>query len=77
LVVIGAVAVAEPILLLGASRKPAGFAAVVLAVQVAGALLAFGFALHRDKTPPKDGDDLLVRVQATPELAAAVSPEPA
>jgi len=49
LVVIGAVAVAEPILLLNASRKPADFAAVVLAIQAVGAVLAFGMALRRDR----------------------------
>jgi O-antigen/teichoic acid export membrane protein len=54
LVALGLVAVAEPILLLQASRQPAGFAAVVLAVQVAGAVLAFAFALRRGKTPPPD-----------------------
>ncbi len=52
LIVIAAVAVAEPILLLNASRRPAGFAAVVLAIQAAGAVLAFGFALRRDTAPP-------------------------
>ena len=36
LIVIGAVAVAEPILLLNASRRAAGFASVVLAIQVDG-----------------------------------------
>lgn len=61
LIVLGVVAVAEPILLLNASRKPTGFAAVVLAIQAVGALLAFGLALRRDNAPPK----------------AAVSPEPA
>jgi O-antigen/teichoic acid export membrane protein len=61
LVVIAAVAVAEPILLLHASRKPAGFAAVVLAVQALGAVAAFGFALRRENPRPQ----------------AAVSPEPA
>jgi O-antigen/teichoic acid export membrane protein len=61
LVLIGAVAVAEPVLLLHASRRPADFAAVVLAVQAVGALLAFGLALRRDSAPP----------------ATAVSPEPA
>ncbi|MFZ0040330.1 MAG: hypothetical protein WAK93_03420 [Solirubrobacteraceae bacterium] len=50
LVVIAAVAVAEPILLLNASHKPAGFAAVVLGVQAVGAVLAFGMALRRE--PP-------------------------
>jgi O-antigen/teichoic acid export membrane protein len=52
LVALGLVAVAEPILLLRASRQPAGFAAVVLAVQVAGAVLAFAFALRRGHAPP-------------------------
>jgi O-antigen/teichoic acid export membrane protein len=51
--VLATVAIAEPILLLNASRRPAGFAAVVLAIQAVGALLAFGMALHRDSAPPK------------------------
>ncbi len=62
LLVVGAVAVAEPVLLLQASRRPAGFATVVLAVQVAGAVLAFGLALRRDSSPP---------------APAALDPEPA
>jgi O-antigen/teichoic acid export membrane protein len=61
LVALAAVAVCEPILLLEASRKPAGFAAVVLGVQAVGAVLAFGMALRRDNAPP----------------ATAVNPEPA
>jgi O-antigen/teichoic acid export membrane protein len=61
LVALGAVAIAEPILLLQASRKPAGFAAVVLGIQAIGALLAFALALRRDNAPPK----------------TAVNPEPA
>jgi O-antigen/teichoic acid export membrane protein len=78
LVVMALVAVAEPILLLGASRNPAGFAAVVLAVQTAGALLAFGFALHRSKPPTNSDDgDLSVRVHAAPELAGALSTDTA
>ena len=52
LLVIGAVAAAEPVLLLQAPRHPAGFAAVVLAVQAAGALLAFALALRRDRSTP-------------------------
>ena len=40
---------AEPILLLQASRDPKGFATVVLAVQAVGAVLAFGLALRRDR----------------------------
>jgi O-antigen/teichoic acid export membrane protein len=51
LVVLAAVAVAEPILLLNASHQPKNFAAVVLAIQVVGALVAFGFALRPDRTP--------------------------
>jgi hypothetical protein len=61
LIAVAAVAVAEPILLLNASREPAGFAAVVLGIQAVGALLAFGLALRRDSAPPQ----------------RAVSPEPA
>jgi O-antigen/teichoic acid export membrane protein len=61
LIVVAAVAVAEPILLLNASREPAQFAAVVLGIQAVGALLAFGLALRRDSAPPR----------------RAVSPEPA
>ena len=57
LLAIAAVAVAEPILLLNASRRPAGFAAIVLAVQAAGALLAFVFALRRDPALPSPPDD--------------------
>ncbi len=52
LIALGAVAVAEPVLLLQASRKPAGFAAVVLAVQAVGALLAFALALRHDAPHP-------------------------
>jgi O-antigen/teichoic acid export membrane protein len=63
LVVLGAVAVAEPALLLQASRHPAGFAAVVLAVQAVGALLAFALALRRPT--------------GAPPAAATVNPETA
>ena len=52
LIVIAVVAIIEPVLLLQASRKPEGFASVVLAVQVVGALLAFALALRRDSAPP-------------------------
>jgi O-antigen/teichoic acid export membrane protein len=57
LIVIGAVAVAEPILLLNASRRAAGFASVVLAIQLVGAVLAFGLALRggRSSVPPASG----------------------
>jgi O-antigen/teichoic acid export membrane protein len=52
LVALGVVAIFEPILLLQASRKPAGFATVVLGIQVAAAVVAFAFALRRDKPAP-------------------------
>ncbi len=52
LVAVGLVAIAEPILLLNASRKPTGFAAVVLAIQAVGALVAFSFALRRGPVAP-------------------------
>ncbi|MGH2893971.1 MAG: hypothetical protein ACRDPM_12010, partial [Solirubrobacteraceae bacterium] len=55
LVVLAAVAVAEPILLLNASHQPKSFAAVVLAIQAAGAIVAFGCALRPDRprvSPP-------------------------
>lgn len=48
LVPLGAVAVLEPVLLLHASRHPASFAAVVLAVQALGAIVAFAIALSGD-----------------------------
>ena len=46
LVPLAAIAVLEPVLLLHASRRPAGFAAVVLGIQAAGAVIAYGFALR-------------------------------
>jgi O-antigen/teichoic acid export membrane protein len=50
LVVLAAVAVAEPILLLNASHQPKSFAAVVLAIQAIGAVVAFACALRPDRT---------------------------
>ena len=49
LAAIGLVAALEPVLLLGAPRRPAAFAAVVLAIQALGALLVFAFALRGSK----------------------------
>ena len=51
LVPLAAVAVAEPILLLNASHEPKSFAAVVLAIQVVAAVVAFAFALQPDRAP--------------------------
>ena len=48
---LGLVAVAEPILLLNASTKPANFAAVVLGVQAAAAIVAFTIALWPSGKP--------------------------
>ncbi|MDQ6731305.1 MAG: hypothetical protein M3022_13690 [Actinomycetota bacterium] len=70
LIMVGAVAVAEPILLINASRRAAGFAAVVLAIQVVGAVLAFALALRggRSTVPPASG---------SPPPAAPAPREPA
>jgi len=65
LLAIGAVAIAEPILLLQASRQPAGFAVVVLGIQALGALVAFTLALRRADLPP---DGVPART-GTPEQA--------
>ncbi len=68
LVVLAAVAVAEPILLLNASHQPKSFAAVVLAIQAVGALVAFGFALRPDRTPaPPPGPPRRVAEERVPE----------
>ena len=68
LVVLAAVAVAEPILLLNASHQPKSFAAVVLAIQAVGALVAFGFALRPDRTPaPPPGPPQRVAEERVPE----------
>jgi O-antigen/teichoic acid export membrane protein len=56
LVLLAAVAVAEPILLLNASHQPKSFALVVLAIQAVGALVAFGCALRPDRTPVSPPD---------------------
>ena len=53
---LGLVAVAEPVLLLQASKEPKGFATVVLGVQIVGALIAFGMALRPDKARPGRAD---------------------
>jgi len=75
LIVVGIVALAEPVLLLQASRKPAGFAAVVLAVQVVGAVLAFALALRRDSAPPapSTSDARLSGDRGAPDRLATVT----
>jgi O-antigen/teichoic acid export membrane protein len=70
LLAVAAVAVAEPILLLQASRKPAGFATVVLAIQAVGALVSFGIALRRESAPPpRVGDSAAARETVSAEMA--------
>jgi O-antigen/teichoic acid export membrane protein len=66
LLAVGIIAVAEPFLLLGAPRKPAGFAAVVLAIQTAVALVAFTLALRRPDTrrAPNVGPEQAVATRA-------------
>ena len=81
LLVLGLVAIAEPVLLLQAPRKPEGFAAVVLAVQAAGLIFAFAFALRRDTAPPETTLDrersLRNRLSARPDTPRAAPPQPA
>jgi O-antigen/teichoic acid export membrane protein len=73
LAVIAVVAVVEPIVLLQAPRHPGSFAAVVLAIQAVGALLAFAMAMRPDR-----GDR--IRPPAAPsgsrDLEAAPAAEP-
>jgi O-antigen/teichoic acid export membrane protein len=75
LIVLGAVAVAEPALLLQASRHPAGFAAVVFVVQAVGAILAFALALRRDTGSPPAPEVAPERAYQRGS-AAAVTSEP-
>jgi O-antigen/teichoic acid export membrane protein len=74
LIAIAAVAVAEPILLLNASHKPAGFAAVVLAIQAVGAVVAFGLALRHGSPPPTGGGSPLATPPVTSEPAPPSRP---
>jgi O-antigen/teichoic acid export membrane protein len=75
LIAIGAVAVAEPVLLLQASRQPAGFATVVLAIQALGALLAFAFALAlRRPNAPRAGRGQRKAVVEDEDVTAVASP---
>ncbi len=52
LIPLGAVAIAEPIILLHGPQRPVSFVAVVLAIQAAAALLAFALALRRRPADP-------------------------
>jgi O-antigen/teichoic acid export membrane protein len=57
LIPLAIVAIAEPFVLAHGPKHPTGFAAVVLAVQALGALLAFAIALARDGGAPDDASD--------------------
>jgi len=73
---VSAVAIAEPVALLNASHRPTSFAAVVLAVQAAGAVVAFAFALAGDRSPlagARSGEPL--QEPASPDSPRRV-PEP-
>jgi O-antigen/teichoic acid export membrane protein len=69
LVLLGAVAVIEPILLLNASHQPRSFALVVLAIQALAALVAFICALRpeRARAAPPDDSDRLSQAERVPE----------
>jgi len=60
LAAIGAVAVIEPILLLQAARRPSSFAAVVLIVQLIGAVVAYAIALMSRPRAKLEEAELLV-----------------
>jgi O-antigen/teichoic acid export membrane protein len=68
------VAVAEPILLLHASRRPTGFATVVLGIQIAGAVIAYGFALRAHRGHPATPPGPVVQGGIAPD-AVDVIPE--
>jgi hypothetical protein len=70
LIPIGLVAIAEPILLLHASRAPSSFAVVVLGIQVVGALVAWGLAMRPDKARPQPPPPTLESVEPAAPVAA-------
>jgi O-antigen/teichoic acid export membrane protein len=73
LIPLGAVAIAEPFILVNGPKHPTGFAATVLAVQVVGAVIAFALALRRDRAPaPAE-----VSPQAAAEPSRDLGREPA
>ena len=73
LVPLGLVAACEPIILAQAPHRPAGFAAVVLGVQLAAAAVAFAFALRGDSPRAREA----ARAREAPPAAdvAPVAPE--
>ena len=76
LIPMAVVAVAEPILLLQASGRPRQFALVVLAIQCAAAIVAFGMALRRPPLPPEgslSADEAADAVVEGPATAAGAT----
>jgi O-antigen/teichoic acid export membrane protein len=71
LVPLGLVAASEPFILAQAPHRPAGFAAVVLGVQLAAALVAFAFALRRDTPGPLEAAGARETASATDVAPAA------
>jgi O-antigen/teichoic acid export membrane protein len=74
LVPLGLVAIAEPFVLAHAPKHPTGFAAVVLAVQAVGAVLAFAIALGTrgrptPAVPPEDSAEVSSSRPGTPPPA--------
>jgi O-antigen/teichoic acid export membrane protein len=69
LLALGAVAVAEPILLLNASHEPKNFAAVVLVIQIVGTVVAFAFATRPERRvePPSDQPRTPSEAERVPE----------
>jgi O-antigen/teichoic acid export membrane protein len=71
LIPIALVAIAEPILLLHASRAPSSFAVVVLGIQAVGALVAWGLALGPEKPGPGPPPQSLEAVEPAAPVAAS------
>ncbi|MHB8690748.1 MAG: lipopolysaccharide biosynthesis protein [Solirubrobacteraceae bacterium] len=74
LALVGLVAVAEPIALLNASKHPTSFAAVVLAVQGAAALVAFACALRSDRVEPANAGSSGSSPAGVPPRISQMSP---
>ncbi len=76
LVPLGAIAIAEPFVLLQAPKHPSGFAAVVLAVQGVAALVAFAIALTGHDKPRGRGQGLTSAEGLDPGALGEVLGEP-
>jgi len=78
LVPLGAVALAEPVLLLTAApRDPSGFATIVLAVQALACAIALALALRQARaTAPPPAPALAPGLEAAPAAPASPAPPP-